>query len=131
MHQHFVYMMANWNNSVLYIGVTNNLQRRDWEHKLKLIAGFTEKYNATKLVYFEETDNVHAAIAREKQLKKWRREKKNVLVNQMNPKWIDLSENKRSLDYARDDIMHYHSDRSANKIQASSLLLGHTLDDSK
>lgn len=103
MQSYFIYMMANWNNSVLYVGVTNNIERRDWEHKLKKVPGFTEKYNVTKLVYYEETDDVNAALSREKQLKKWRREKKDFLVNKMNPEWIDLSSNKRSLDYARDD----------------------------
>lgn len=75
----------------MYTGVTNNLERRIYEHKNKLIKGFTEKYNVNKLVYFEETQDVNAAIAREKEIKKWRREKKNQLVNLMNPKWIDLS----------------------------------------
>lgn len=104
MASYYVYMMANWNNAVLYIGVTNNLDRRDWEHKLKAIPGFTEKYNLTKLVYFEETPDVTAAIAREKQLKNWRREKKNFLVNRMNPAWEDLTGDKlRSLDSARND----------------------------
>lgn len=92
MKSYYVYMMANWNNSVLYIGMTNDLARRDWEHKLKLVPGFTEKYNAPKLVYFEETIDVNAAIEREKQLKEWRREKKDWLVNSMNPSWHDLSD---------------------------------------
>ena len=75
----------------MYLGVTNNLERRLYEHKNKLIKGFTEKYNVNKLVYFEETQDVTAAIAREKEIKKWRREKKNQLVNRMNPNWKDLS----------------------------------------
>jgi putative endonuclease len=101
---YYVYMMTNWENEVLYTGVTNNLDRRDWEHKLKLIPGFTEKYNLTKLVYFEETTDINAAIAWEKQLKRWRSDKKDFLVNRMNPEWEDLSGEKfRSLDYARDD----------------------------
>ena len=75
----------------MYVGVTNNLERRMYEHKNKLIKGFTEKYNVKKLVYFEETQEVHAAIEREKEIKKWRREKKNQLVNRMNQKWDDLS----------------------------------------
>lgn len=73
------------------MGVTNNLERRLYEHKNKLIEGFTEKYNVNKLVYFEETQDVNSAIAREKEIKKWRREKKNKLVNHMNPNWKDLS----------------------------------------
>jgi putative endonuclease len=76
---------------VMYVGMTNDLERRIYEHKNKLIEGFTEKYNVNKLVYFEETQDVYAAIAREKEIKKWRREKKNQLVNLVNPKWEDLS----------------------------------------
>jgi len=88
---YYVYLLSNWNNKVLYIGVTNNLQRRIYEHKQKLVPGFTEKYNVNKLVYFEQTEDIIAAISREKQLKKWRREKKNALVNSLNPGWQDLS----------------------------------------
>lgn len=76
---------------MLYIGVTNNLERRIHEHRQKLVPGFTEKYNVNKLVYFEQTTDVVSAINREKQLKKWRREKKNALVNSVNPAWKDLS----------------------------------------
>jgi putative endonuclease len=82
--------MTNWNNKVMYLGVTNNLERRVYEHRNKLIKGFTEKYNVNKLVYFEETSDVSAAIAREKEIKKWRREKKNALVKKVNPDWEDL-----------------------------------------
>lgn len=74
----------------MYLGVTNNLERRVYEHRNKLIKGFTEKYNVNKLVYFEETSDVSAAIAREKEIKKWRREKKNALVKKVNPDWEDL-----------------------------------------
>ena len=88
---YYVYLLTNWNNKVMYLGVTNNLERRLYEHKNKLVKGFTEKYNVNKLVYFEETQDVTAAIAREKEIKKWRREKKNQLVNRMNPNWKDLS----------------------------------------
>jgi putative endonuclease len=73
------------------VGMTNNLERRVYEHKNKLIKGFTEKYNLNKLVYFEETEDVIAAITREKEIKKWRREKKNQLVNKTNAGWEDLS----------------------------------------
>ena len=75
----------------MYVGVTNDLERRIYEHKQKLVEGFTEKYNVKKLVYFEETEDINAAIAREKEIKKWRREKKNNLVNGLNPDWRDLS----------------------------------------
>jgi len=89
--QYYVYLLTNWNNKVMYVGVTNNMERRIYEHKNKLIKGFTEKYNVNKLVYFEETQDVITAIAREKEIKKWRREKKNNLVNRINPTWKDLS----------------------------------------
>ena len=89
---YYVYLLTNWKNKVIYIGVTNDLNRRLYEHKNKLVPGFTSKYNLNKLVYFEETQDVTAAIAREKEIKKWRREKKNKLVNQLNPSWRDLSE---------------------------------------
>jgi putative endonuclease len=88
---YYVYLLTNWNNKVMYLGVTNNLERRLYEHKNKLVNGFSAKYNVNKLVYFEETQDVTAAIAREKEIKKWRREKKNQLVNRVNPDWKDLS----------------------------------------
>ena len=91
-HRYFVYLLTNWNHKVMYVGVTNNLERRVYEHKAKLVAGFTAKYNINQLVYFEETTDVRAAIAREKEIKKWRRGKKNALVIQINPQWRDLSE---------------------------------------
>ncbi|MBQ6852254.1 MAG: GIY-YIG nuclease family protein [Oscillospiraceae bacterium] len=90
---YFVYILSNWSDSVLYIGVTSNLSRRLYEHRNHLADGFTKKYNVHKLVYFENTNDVHAAIAREKQLKGWRREKKNALISKSNPQWIDLSRN--------------------------------------
>jgi putative endonuclease len=75
----------------LYIGVTNDLERRLYEHKNKLIDGFTKKYNLTKLVYYEETDDIKDAIEREKQLKGWLRIKKIRLIEENNPGWDDLS----------------------------------------
>jgi putative endonuclease len=75
----------------MYVGMTNNLERRVYEHKHKLVKGFTSKYNVNKLVYFEQFSDAQAAIAREKEIKKWRREKKNNLVNASNPEWKDLS----------------------------------------
>nr|VFK24547.1 MAG: putative endonuclease [Candidatus Kentron sp. LPFa]VFK64944.1 MAG: putative endonuclease [Candidatus Kentron sp. UNK]VFK71339.1 MAG: putative endonuclease [Candidatus Kentron sp. UNK] len=89
---YFVYLLTNWDGKVMYVGVTNDLQRRVYEHKHKLADGFTKKYNVNKLVYFEETNDIQAAIAREKEIKKWRREKKNNLVVKKNPEWKDLSE---------------------------------------
>ena len=88
---YYVYILANYTNSVVYIGVTNNLIRRVQEHRGKMIAGFSQRYNVTKLVYFEDTIDVRSAIAREKQIKKWRREKKDNLINSMNPEWEDLA----------------------------------------
>jgi putative endonuclease len=89
--KYYIYLITNWNNKVMYVGVTNNLEKRIYEHKNKLVKGFTEKYNINKLVYFEETEDVISAIEREKEIKKWRREKKNQLVNLVNPDWRDLS----------------------------------------
>jgi putative endonuclease len=89
--RYYVYLLTNWNNRVIYVGVTNDLTRRINEHKNKLVEGFTKTYNVDKLVYFEETNDVNSALAREKEIKKWRREKKNNLVLRMNPKWNDLS----------------------------------------
>ncbi len=85
-------MLTNWNKKVMYVGMTNNLYRRISEHKNKLIRGFTQKYNCNKLVYYESFNDVNAAIFREKEIKKWRREKKNNLVITLNPEWRDLSE---------------------------------------
>ena len=89
---YYVYMLSNWDDSVLYIGVTSNLPKRLYEHRIGLMEGFTKKYNVHKLVYFEQTTDVYSAISREKQLKKWRREKKNALIETKNPEWKDLSE---------------------------------------
>jgi putative endonuclease len=89
---YYVYLLTNWNHRVLYVGVTNDLTRRLYEHQNKLVTGFTEKYNVDKLVYFEETNDVRSALSREKEIKKWRREKKDALVLAMNPEWRDLAE---------------------------------------
>lgn len=89
---YFVYILSNWNDSVLYIGVTSNLPRRLYEHRNGLVDGFTKKYNIHKLVYYEHTNDVYSAISREKQLKKWNRSKKDFLIQRMNPQWKDLSE---------------------------------------
>ena len=85
-------MITNWNNKVLYTGITNNLERRIYEHKNKLIKGFTAKYNVNKLVSFDCTSDVNSAIAREKEIKGWTRQKKNQLIESVNPEWKDLSE---------------------------------------
>jgi putative endonuclease len=86
-------MLTNRNNKVLYTGVTNDLNRRLYEHNNKLADGFTKKYQVFKLVYFESTSDVSSAIVREKQIKGWTRHKKNALIADMNPAWKDLSAN--------------------------------------
>lgn len=84
-------MMSNKRNTVLYVGVTNDLMRRVSEHKLRLVEKcFTNKYNLTKLVWHENYHRMDQAIRREKQIKKWRREKKNRVIDEMNPEWKDL-----------------------------------------
>ena len=83
--------MSNISRTVLYIGVTNNLERRVQEHKTLSIRGFSCRYKCTDLIYFEDTNSIFEAIAREKQLKKWRRDKKEELINKLNPGQMDLS----------------------------------------
>lgn len=90
MNDYYVYMLTNKSNHVLYIGVTNNLERRIYEHKEKAVPGFTNRYNLTKLVYYEVCSDIKAAIEREKHLKGWRRSRKNELVETINPEWKDL-----------------------------------------
>lgn len=85
-----VYILANKRNGTLYTGVSNNLLRRIIEHKRKIKEGFTKKYNITKLVWFEQTDDVRLAIQKEKQIKKWNRKWKLNLIEQTNPEWKDL-----------------------------------------
>ena len=89
-HRYYVYILTNTSRT-LYVGVTNNLERRMFEHKNKLVPGFTTKYNVTWLAYYEETPSIESALAREKQIKSWRRSKKVTLVESMNPQWKDLS----------------------------------------
>ena len=86
----FTYILCNRHRNVLYIGATDDLRKRVYFHKKRLIAGFTRKYNVDRLVYFEEHDTREAALAREHQLKCYRREKKIQLIQEMNPKWDDL-----------------------------------------
>ncbi|RJQ35368.1 GIY-YIG nuclease family protein [Candidatus Parcubacteria bacterium] len=89
-YNYYVYIMAS-RSKVLYIGITNNLERRTLEHKKGLIEGFSKRYRTHNLVYFEHTTDVDVAIEREKQLKRWRREKKIGLIVKENPNWEDLS----------------------------------------
>ncbi len=91
MNSYYVYIITN-RCGTLYIGITNNLIRRVYEHKNKLIDGFTKKYNINRLVYFGETSDVYSAIAREKQIKGWIKKKKIELIEKTNPKFRDLSE---------------------------------------
>jgi putative endonuclease len=90
-HQYYVYILSNMKNGTLYIGVTNDLERRMVEHKNKLVEGFTSKYGLTKLIYFESFQYVNDAIIREKQLKNWNRQWKIDLIEDENVDWIDLS----------------------------------------
>lgn len=90
-HNYYVYILASASGT-LYIGVTNNLERRISEHKLGLFEGFSKKYGCKKLVYYENYSDIHQAIAREKILKGWLRKKKEDLIKTVNPKWKDLSE---------------------------------------
>jgi len=89
-NSYYVYILTNYSKT-LYTGVTNNLHRRVYEHKKKLIPGFTQKYNINQLVYYEETSDVREAISREKQIKGWLRAKKIALIESKNPQWLDLS----------------------------------------
>lgn len=86
----YVYILTNSADKVLYIGVTSNLIKRIYEHKNKFVEGFSRKYNLTKLVYYEISDDIYSAITREKQLKGLLRSKKNDLIQSMNPNWADL-----------------------------------------
>jgi len=88
----FVYILCNSHRNVLYVGATDDLRKRIYFHKKRLIAGFTKKYNVDRLVYFEQHDNSEASLARERKLKGYRREKKIQLIQKMNPNWTDLYE---------------------------------------
>ena len=91
MHEYFVYILASRSRRCIYIGVTRDLRRRVWQHKNGAVAGFTRDYHVTDLMYFEQTSDVHVAIARGKQLKRWPRERKNRLIETGNPGWVDLA----------------------------------------
>jgi putative endonuclease len=88
--QYAVYILTNRNNRVMYVGMTNDLERRLAQHKDKSAPGFTAQYRVDRLVYYELTSDVLSAITREKEIKKWRREKKNRLVEEVNPEWREL-----------------------------------------
>ena len=88
--QYYVYLLTNWNNKVLYVGVTNDLKRRVYEHKEGFVEGFTKKYHVHKLVYYEVGAGIEGAILREKQIKAGSRQKKIDLIMKFNPDWKDL-----------------------------------------
>jgi putative endonuclease len=90
--QAYIYFMSNRYNKVLYVGITSNLIKRAWEHKNKVVDGFTKRYNPNKLVYYEIYDDIETAINREKQIKSCSRRKKAELINALNPSWDDLYE---------------------------------------
>ncbi|MDP3025268.1 MAG: excinuclease ABC subunit C [candidate division Zixibacteria bacterium RBG_16_43_9] len=90
--QYYVYLMTNKNNTVIYTGVTSDLKKRVYEHRLKFVKGFTKRYNIEKLIYYEIFDDPYNAISREKQIKAGSRQKKINLINAMNKAWKDLSE---------------------------------------
>lgn len=92
MNNYFIYILSNKKRGTLYIGVSNNLKRRLYEHKNGLVDGFTKKYNIKILVYFEATSNIQSAIEREKKLKKWNRAWKINLIEKENPEWEDLGQ---------------------------------------
>ncbi|MBS9783850.1 GIY-YIG nuclease family protein [Candidatus Gracilibacteria bacterium] len=91
MKKYFIYILSSKRNGTLYIGVTSNLSNRIYQHKNNLVEGFTKKHKIHTLVYFEEFENIHEALQREKQLKKWKREWKIALIEEDNPDWNDIS----------------------------------------
>jgi len=113
MAEYYVYILTN-RSGTLYVGITNNLLRRLYEHKHKLISGFTERYNIDRLVHYEHTPDVRAAIAREKQIKGWLRVKKVALIEEHNRDWKDLSEG-----WFSDESQGCHSDRSESCTERS------------
>jgi putative endonuclease len=99
-HNYYIYILTTANHKLFYTGVTNDLVRRDYEHKNKLIDGFTKEYNVTKLVYFEHHTDIEHAIRREKLIKKWKQEFKVNAITKMNPQWKELSDELRGADPA-------------------------------
>jgi len=112
---YYVYLMTNAGNSTLYTGVTSSLEHRVFEHKQKLVKGFTQRYNLTKLVYYEETDDIGAAIAREKEIKGWTRKKKDALIASMSPTWRDLAEDWYGDPHAQDPSSRRRGTRDDKK----------------
>ncbi|NVO01927.1 MAG: GIY-YIG nuclease family protein [Bacteroidetes bacterium] len=121
-HLYYVYILTNANHNVLYIGVTNDIIRRCFEHKQRRVKGFTQKYHVSKLIYFERFDFIDNAIAREKQLKGYSRIKKNALINSFNNEWNELNIDNRieiphqAKSEVRNDIIScVNSDKAAVK----------------
>ena len=103
MTNYYVYIMSN-RSSTLYVGVTNDLMKRVYEHKEKFVEGFTKRYAIDRLVYYESGGNIESAIAREKQLKGWRRNRKIELIESINPEWKDLSSDFMDYTLKTDDV---------------------------
>ena len=128
-YRFYVYIMTNSSRRSLYTGIGSSLKVRVFQHKHHIFEGFSDKYNCTRLVYWESWDDVHKAIGREKQIKRWRREKKVALIRAFNPQWKDLSDGwydepqgpsttPRALGSARDDIQELiliSRNRASNK----------------
>jgi len=89
-HNYYIYILASKKNGTLYVGVTNDLIKRIWEHKQKHVEGFTKEYDVNQLVYYEQTSDIKSAISREKRIKKWNRSWKIELIESTNPRWHDL-----------------------------------------
>ena len=106
MRNYYVYILASRRNGTLYIGITNNLVRRAYEHKMGFIRGFTSRYNVHRLVYYEQTTDINSALQREKQLKKWNRKWKLDLIEKENPNWSNLSD-----DWMPDQVGHDKMER--------------------
>lgn len=111
---YYVYILASKSRR-LYIGMTNNLERRLWEHKSKVVEGFTKQYNIDRLVYFEDSIDVKSVLEREKQLKSWRREKKIELIESVNATWDDLSLNWQAADCSREPV---RNDKSVENVKS-------------
>ena len=118
--QGFIYILTNKHNTTLYLGVTNDLRRRVAEHKLHINSGFTDKYNIEKLVYFEIHEQIYEAIQREKQLKKWRRQWKNALINDHNPEWNDLSQSIGLNDEYIQSVKEHYEEKDSAEVMSKS-----------
>ncbi len=97
-HNYFVYIVTNFNRTVLYVGVTSSLTKRITEHFYGLVEGFTKKYNCRFLIYYEHFPDINMAISREKQIKKWNRKKKEALIEKTNPEWKSLNDGLASIE---------------------------------